>query len=179
MQLTRKALNARWAWTSGAAIAALVALNLLDTILKVRTGYGVADLQGVTTGWGLRVIIDHWTSPPNAALAGFGLGFDYLFMPLYAAALYYGGIIATERFAPRPGHRHRIMTFLAAAPIAGALFDACENALQLYMLMHSPNDTMAILAAEATTAKFAGVVIGLVMTILALLGMLVKRKDER
>ena len=34
MQLSRKALNARWAWTSAAAVAALLALNFAEMILK-------------------------------------------------------------------------------------------------------------------------------------------------
>ena len=94
MQLSRKALNARWAWTSAAAISALLVLILSDTYLRARTGFGAVDLQGVKTGWGIRVILDRWTSPPDATLAGFGLGFDYLFMPLYAVALYLGTIAA-------------------------------------------------------------------------------------
>ncbi|MDE2183880.1 MAG: hypothetical protein KGJ78_12750 [Alphaproteobacteria bacterium] len=179
MQLTRKALNARWAWTSATAVGVLVVLNLADSYLRARTGYGTADLQGISTGWGLRLVIDRWTSPPDAAIAGFVLGFDYLFMPLYAVALYCGGIIAAERFAPPPGRAHRIITFLAAAPIAAALFDACENGLQIYMLLRSPTDMLAALAAEATAAKFAGIAIGLVMTLAALIGLVWKRKPRR
>jgi hypothetical protein len=179
MQLTRKALNARWAWTSATAVAVLVVLNALDTLLKARTGFGTFDLQGVSTGWGVRVIVDRWTSPPDAALAGFGLGLDFLFMPLYAVALYCGGIIATDRFAPNPGHLHRIMTFLAAAPVAAALFDVCENGLELYMLVRSPTDTLAVFAAEATAAKFAGIAIGLALSVLALAGKVFRHRDGR
>jgi hypothetical protein len=177
MQLSRKALNARWAWTSAAAVAALAVLSLTDTILKAKTGYGAVDLQNVPTGWGIRWIADHWTSPPDSALVGFGLGFDYLFMPLYAAALFYGAIAARERFAPKPGGARRIMALLAMAPVAGALFDACENALQMVMLTNGPSQTLATLAAEATTAKFAGVFVGLALTLAAVVGMFAKRKE--
>lgn len=179
MQLTRKALNARWAWTSATAVGALVVLNVLDAVLKARTGFGTVDLQGVSTGWGLRVIMDRWTSPPDAALAGFNLGFDFLFMPLYAVALYCGGIVATDRFAPNPGRLHRIMTFLAAAPIAAALFDACENSLEIYMLVRGPADTLAVFAAEATAAKYAGIVIGLALSVLALVGRIIRPRNTR
>jgi hypothetical protein len=178
MQLSRKALNARWAWTSAAAIAALVVLNLADASLKAKTGYGAADLQGVPTNWGIRSIMDHWTSPPDSALAGFGLGFDYLFMPLYAAALYYGAIVARERFAPKPGRARRILALMAMAPVAGALFDACENGLQMVMLTHGPNQTLATLTVEATTAKFAGIFVGLVLTLAAVVGLFLRQKAE-
>jgi hypothetical protein len=178
MQLSRKVLNARWAWTSAAAVAALAVLGLTDTILKAKAGYGAADLQNVPTAWGIRWIADHWTSPPDSVLAGFGLGFDYLFMALYGAALFYGAIAARERFAPQPGRMRRILSALAMAPVAGALFDACENGLQMVMLTQGPNQVLATLAAEATAAKFAGVFIGLALTLAAVVGMFVKRKEE-
>lgn len=179
MQLSRKALNARWGWTSVAAVVSLMVLSAFDSILRARTGYGTADLQGVPTGWGIRTIMDHWTSPPDSALAGFGLGFDYLFMPLYAAALFYGAIAACERFAPKPGVRRRIMTLMAMAPVGGALFDAGENALQMYMLVRGPSDMLAFLAKEATAAKFAGVTVGLVLSLMAAMALLSERRKFR
>ena len=178
MQLSRKALNARWAWTSAAAFAALVVLSLIDTVLKAKSGYGAVDLQNVPTDWGIRSIMDRWTSPPASVLAGFALGFDYLFMPLYGAALLYGAVAARERFAPGPGRLRRILAALAIAPVAGALFDACENGLQMVMLTQGPSQTLTTLAAEATTAKFAGIAVGLALSLAAVVGMFVKRKEE-
>jgi hypothetical protein len=177
MQLSRKTLNARWAWTSAAAVAALAVLSLTDTLLKAKTGFGAADLQNVPTDWGVRWIMDHWASPPNSVLIGFALGFDYLFIPLYAAALYFGAIAARERFTPKPGRAQRIMALMAMAPVAGALFDACENALQMVMLTNGPSQILATLATEATTAKYAGVAVGLALTAAAGVGLFVKRKE--
>jgi hypothetical protein len=176
MQLSRKALNARWAWTSGAAIVLLVVLNLLDSVLKAKTGYGTIDLQGVGTGWGIRTIVDHWTSPPDAVLAGFLLGLDFLFIPLYGAALLFGSLAALVRFAPEPGRLNRIMSLLALAPIGAAICDALENSYELYMLTHASTDMMASLALEATAAKYLGILIGLVLTLAALIGRVWKRR---
>jgi hypothetical protein len=176
MQFSRKALNARWAWSGGLAILLLVLLNLLDSVLKTRTGYGVADLQGVSTGWGIRVIADHWTSPPDAVLAGFGLGLDFLFIPLYGAALFFGALAAIDRYAPKPGSRRRIMTLLALAPVGAAICDAAENLLEISMLQRSPTDLMASITLETTAAKFVGIAIGLVLTLMALAGKFWKRK---
>jgi hypothetical protein len=177
MQLSRKALNARWAWTTAAAIAVLVVLNLVDSELKARTGYGTVSMQGVDTGWGIRVIADHWTSPPDAVLAGFALGLDYLFMPLYGAALFFGSLAALDRFAPAPGRLRRIMTLLALAPIGAAICDAIENSLELLMLMRAATDTLASIALEATAAKYLGILIGVVLSLAALVGRLWKRRS--
>jgi len=176
MQFSRKALNARWAWSTAAAFVLLLALNLIDTALRARTGYGTADLQGVGTAWGIRVIADHWTSPPDAVLAGFGLGLDYLFMPLYGAALFFGSLAALDRFAPQPGQWRRVMTLLALAPVGGAICDAMENTLELIMLTRGPSETLTAFALEATAAKYVGIAVGLLLTLAALVGKLRKRK---
>jgi len=175
VQLSRKALNSRWAWTTGAAAAALLVLNLADAALRAGTGYGTVDLQGVASGWGVRAILDRWTSPPDAALAGFLLGFDYLFMPLYAAALFCGSIAALDRFAPEAGGARRIMALLAFAPVAGAIFDGCENALQIVMMTRGPTDMLASFALEATAAKYAGIAVGIVLSLAGLVGLFWKK----
>ena len=72
----------------------------------------------------------------------------------------------------------RTLAALAIAPVIGALFDACENALQMIMLTNGPSQTLTTLAAEATAAKFAGIAIGLALTLAAVVGMFVKRKEE-
>jgi hypothetical protein len=177
MQLSRKALNARWAWTSAAAIVLVVVLNLLDSVLKAKTGYGTADLQGIGTGWGIRVVVDHWISPPDATLAGFLLGLDFLFMPLYGAALFFGALAALDRFSPEAGGLRRIMTLLALAPIGAAICDGLENTLEFYMLTHASTDVIASLALEATAAKYLGILIGLVLTLAALAGRVFKRRS--
>jgi len=175
MQLSRKALNSRWAWTSAAAIAVLIVLNLLDTWLRARSGYGTVDLQymPVLLIYG---VIAAWSSLPNAVLAGFNLGLDFLFMPLYAAALFYGSIAAADRFAPKEGRLRRLLVLLAMAPVAAAIFDACENGLELVMLTTGPNATLAAFAMQATTAKFAGIAIGLVLTLAGVAGLLWRKK---
>lgn len=178
MQLSRKSLNARWAWTTVAAFVLLAALNMIEGALKARTAYGTVDLQGVGTGWSIRVIMDHWTSPPDSVLAGFSLGLDFLFIPLYGAALFFGSIAAMDRFAPRPGRLRRIMTLFAFAPVAAAICDAVENSLELVMLTAGPTDALARLALEATAAKYVGVAIGLILAIAGLVGRYVKRPRQ-
>ena len=176
MQLSRKTLAVRWAWTSVAALVLLLLLNLLDSALRAKTGYGTTSMQFVGSGWGIRVIADHWTSPPDAVMAGFLLGLDYLFMLLYGAALFYGSLAAVDRFTGPNSRGRRWMILLALAPIGAAIADGLENLLELYMLTHASTDFTASLALEATAAKYLGIAIGLVLTLAALAGKLVKRK---
>jgi hypothetical protein len=100
---------------------------------------------------------------------------DYLFMPLYAAAFFYAGILGREAFAPRPGLLRRILTMLAAVPIAGALLDAVENALQLSMFLSNPTDRIAGIALSVSNAKWVAFYVGAVLW----LGALVARQQER
>ena len=110
-----------------------------------------------------------------AVRAGFDWGLDYLLMPLYAAAFFYSGILAREAFAPRPGRVRRILTTLAAVPLAGALLDAGENALQFSMMLWGATDTLAGLAAMLTHAKWAALVVGGVLLVGAVMGQVAER----
>jgi hypothetical protein len=176
MQLSRTALNARWAWASALAVLMLVVMQLLDGMLKARTGFGTADMQFVSSGYGLRLLVDHWVSPPNMVLAGFVLGLDFLFMPLYGAALFFGALVALDRYAPARGSLRQLLTRLALAPIGAALCDAIENSLQLYMLTHTPTNALASFALEATAGKWLGIAVGLLLVLAAVIGKFVKRR---
>ncbi len=107
-QIPVRSLNRRWAWTSLCAIGAFAVLAILDTRLKSATGFGTADLQRATTVDDVNLILVAWSTSRSAILAGFNLGFDYLFMPLWGFALFYGGLAARERFAPEPGTVRRL-----------------------------------------------------------------------
>ena len=170
MQISVKALNARWAWTTAGSVAVWIVLAVLDTRLKSHTGFGTLDLQRASTALGMKTVFSAWIARPDAALAGFNLGFDFLFMPLYGFALFYGAIAAREAFAPKEGTLRRIMLFLAAAPLAAALFDVAENSLQLSMLLSTPTDAAASLSHSMTCAKWLCVIVGIVMAILGLAG---------
>jgi hypothetical protein len=66
---------------------------------------------------------------------GAGLSFD----AALRAAFFYSGILTREALRP-PGRVRRILTLLAAVPIAGAVLDAVENALAFAMMLsgHRP-----------------------------------------
>lgn len=174
MRITKQVLTFRWAVSSVLAALVFAVLTWSDMHLKSQSGFGTADLQGFATADQYRKAFLVWPSR-YAVRAGFDWGLDYLFMPLYACAFFYAGILAREGFAPRPGRLRRILTLLAAVPIAGALLDAVENALQFSMFLSVPTDRLAGIALSVSNAKWVAIYVGGVLW----LGALFARQQER
>jgi hypothetical protein len=152
----------------------LAVLAWSDLRLKSLSGYGTADLQSFSTAAEYRRAFMAWPSL-YAVRAGFNWGLDYLLMPLYAAAFFYSGILTREGFAPRPGRLRRILTMLAAVPIAGALLDAAENALQFSLMLSGATDSLARIALTISNAKWVAIYVGMTLW----LGALLARQQER
>jgi hypothetical protein len=159
MRITRQMLVRRWAIASISAALVFAVLLALDLRLKALSGFGTADLQAYSTANQYRRAFMAWPSM-YAVRAGFDWGLDYLLMPLYAAAFFYSGILTREAFAPRPGRARRILTTLAAVPLAGALLDAGENGLQFSMMLWGATDSWAGVAAMLSHAKWAALLVG-------------------
>jgi hypothetical protein len=174
MRITKQTLNRRWAITTVLGLAVFAVLAVSDLRLKALSGYGTADLQGFSTALQYQAAFMVWPSL-YAVRAGFNWGLDYLLMPLYAAAFFYSGILAREAFAPRPGRLRRILTLLSAVPIAGAVLDGLENALELSMMLNGATDNLARIAFTISNAKWMAIYVGLAL----LLGAVMGRAQER
>jgi hypothetical protein len=174
MRITKQILVRRWALSTLAAAAVFAVLAWSDMRLKTLSGYGTADLQNFSTAAQYRAAFLLWPSR-YAVRAGFDWGLDYLLMPLYAAAFFYSGILAREAFALRGSRLARILTTLAAVPIAGAILDAVENALQLSMMLSAPTDQMAFTAFTVSSAKWMAVTVGFLLLAGALLAQAMER----
>ena len=168
MRISKISLWSRWRLSTGLGLVVLAVLFGLDLKLKALAGVGTADIQAFSSGAQFRAAFWAWSEQPYAVLAGFNLGLDYLLMPLYAASFFYSGIITADYFAPRPGRLRRILALAAMVPLAGALCDAAENALQLYMMMNGPTDQLARIAFTLSNAKTAALTIGGVLLLGAL-----------
>jgi hypothetical protein len=174
MRITKQTLVRRWAVTTVLAAIVFAVLAWSDLRLKAMSGFGTADLQDFSTAAQYRQAFLAWPSL-YAVRAGFDWGLDYLLMPLYAAAFFYSGILTREAFAPRPGRVRRLLTLLAAVPIAGAGLDAVENALELSMMLSGPSDDIARISYTVSNAKWMAIYVGLAL----LLGALMGRAQER
>lgn len=105
------------------------------------------------------------------SFAAFGLGIDYLFMPVYATALALGILLASGR---HPGWFSRFGAWSGWGAYAAALFDAVENyALARILLFNEVWSPYPQLAAFSATFKFLILILGLIF---ALLGWLWPRK---
>jgi len=174
MRITKQVLTRRWMATSVLAAIVFAVLAWSDLRLKSLSGFGTQDLQGFFTAQDYRRAFLVWPSL-YAVRAGFNWGLDYLLMPLYAAAFFYSGILTREAFAARPGRLRRILTLLAAVPIAGAALDGVENALEFSMMLTRPTDAMARVAFTVSNAKWVALYVGLALW----LGAVLARQQER
>ncbi len=174
MRITKQGLYRRWVLTSVSGAAVFAILAWLDFRLKSLSGFGTVDLQGFSTAQDYRRAFLVWPSL-YAVRAGFIWGLDYLLMPLYAVAFFTSGILTREAFAPRPGRLRRILTLLSAVPIAGAVLDGVENALQFTMMLIRPTDELARFAFTISNAKWMALYVGLGLW----LGAILARQQER
>lgn len=174
MRITKQDLNRRWLVSTVLAAAAFAVVAVTDLNLKAGSGFGTADLQNFATAGQYRAAAFVWGHEAYGIRAGFALGLDYLLMPLYALSFFFSAILAREAFAPRPGRLRRILTLLAAVPIAGAALDGVENGLELTQLLGQPSDGIAALAHAVSSAKWVAVYVG----VLLLVGAIVARVAE-
>ena len=91
-------------------------------------------------------------------LAAFGLGMDYLFMPIYALALSLGILLASGR---HPGGFERLGAWMGWAALAAPVFDAVENYGLLHSLLSPLFSLWPLIASVCATIKFALLVLGL------------------
>ena len=178
MRITKQLLVRRWAISTLLALLVFAVLAALDLRLEALSGFGTADLQRFSTAQQYNAAFMVWPSG-YAARAGFNWGLDYLLMPLYAVSFFYSAIIAREAFAPAGSRFHRILTMLAAVPVAGAMLDMFENALQLFMMLSGATDGLARIALTISNAKLMAIMLGLVMLVGAVLAQVQERQKKR
>ena len=93
------------------------------------------------------------------AFAAFGLGIDYLFMPVYATALALGILLAMGR---HEGWFARLGTWLGWGAYIAALFDAVENyAMARMLLLNEVWSPHPEVAAYCALVKFGLLFLGL------------------
>ena len=155
-----------WIWVTLMAIAALVVLGVLDSRLKAATGFGVVDLQGMSDAMGYKRTLAAWIAREHSV----SVGFDYLFMPLYAISFYFSAMIAREAFTPKKGVYRRTMDYLGYVPFVGAIADATENALEYSMLTGGATDGTASAAFLASNIKWTCAYVGMGLLLAAIAG---------
>lgn len=179
MRIAKATLNRRWLVSTVLALGVFAVMATLDARLKALSGAGIADLQGFTLQAQFDAAFHAWGARTYFSRAGFLLGFDYLLMPLYAAAFFYSGVIVADAFSLGGTGLRRILAMAALAPILGAGLDAVENALHLTMLWHGPTDALARTAHTISTAKWVSIGIGLLLLAGAFFARIMERQRSR
>jgi hypothetical protein len=146
----------------GAAITMLLILSLLDAPLR-DAGDGIIPLETAGSVAAATRITDPWRASGVLENAAFGLGLDFLFAPLYAAALAGASVAAAAAFRRRGrvglARAGSVVAWLATA---AALFDWIENAALAVILLDEVEDPWPAVALAAAIPKFAGVFVALI-----------------
>lgn len=118
---------------------------------------GIVSFELARTLDSSQAIIRSWDS--NARLiAAFGLGFDYLFMPVYAVALSLGLLLAGRE---KIKWYYNLTAWLGWGAFAAALFDMIENYGLWRVLTGSVDPMFPQIAAFCATIKFILLAAGL------------------
>jgi hypothetical protein len=179
MRINKSTLNRQWLVSTLLALAAYAVLASLDVRLKALSGVGTFDLQSFTMGAQFDAAFHAWGVGSHLSRAGFNLGFDYLFMPLCAAAMFYSGVLVTEAFTLKGSGLRRILSMATLAPLVAAALDMVENAMHLTMLWNGSSDSLARFAHTVSTAKLVGFTIGLILLLGAVLARVMERQKAR
>ncbi|MBV6396163.1 MAG: hypothetical protein HFACDABA_01756 [Anaerolineales bacterium] len=107
-------------------------------------------------------MVNSWSEHARL-LAAFGLGMDYLFMPLYALALSLGILLASRRHT---GGFARLGAWMGWAALAAPLFDAVENYGLLHSLLSPLFSLWPLIASVCAAIKFTLLLLGLLYALI-------------
>ena len=95
--------------------------------------------------------------------AAFGLGLDYLFMPVYSLTLSFATLLVAQKHL---GWMRSLLVLAGYGAFAAALFDAVENYALLRVLLGWVDTGYPELAAFCATIKFGLLVFGILVTVI-------------
>ena len=136
----------------------LAVFSALDASLRTPAApNGIVSFELAWQPGASQAMVDSWSEYARL-LAAFGLGIDYLFMPIYALALSLGILLASGR---HPGWFGRLGAWMGWAVLVAPLFDAVENYGLLHSLLSPLFSLWPFVASVCATIKFTLLVVGL------------------
>lgn len=141
----------------------------------LRTDYapsGIVSFELAGTPQNAAHIVLTWSEQARLN-AAFGLGIDYLFMPVYALALAFGTLLAAGRHG---GWFRSVGAVAGYGAFAAPLFDAVENFALFKILLGAFESSYPAIAAVCATVKFGLLLLGLLY---ALLGWAIPATNSR
>jgi hypothetical protein len=141
-----------------ATLAIFFIFSFLDQPLRTPASpNGIVSFELAGSLANARSMIDSW-GERGRLFAAFGLGFDFLFMPVYALALSIGALLAAGKHS---GTFARLGAWIARGAWIAAGFDAVENMALAQSLFNGAVDPFPSLAAICASVKFALIAIGI------------------
>jgi hypothetical protein len=136
---------------------------VLDPPLKTAAApNGIVSFELAGSALKAQEIISSWDSTARL-YAAFGLGFDFLFMPLYATAIALGVLLAAGR---HPGWFASLGVWVGWGAYAAVLFDAAENVCLFNLLLGNSGASYANMAALYATLKFGLILLGIAFALI-------------
>ncbi len=146
-----------WAFLAGTVILFAVFQPLGAPQTNSAAPSGIVSFELARTPVNAQAMIASWDARAQL-FAAFGLGFDFLFMPVYALALCLGSLLAVGR---HPGRFAKLGAWIGWGALAAPLFDAVENiGLWSSLLGHAQSAWPAV-SFWCATAKFALILLGI------------------
>lgn len=145
-------------WFSLLLTAACVAVfgSFLDPPLKTPLSSGIVSFELARTPEASTAMVDRWDTRARL-FAAFSLGFDFLFMPLYATALGMGLLLASGRLT---GIWLTLANLLGWGAYLATVFDAVEN-IALFSILSGSMDANPQIAFWCASIKFGLLLLGL------------------
>lgn len=159
-------IPAAWRWR---AFLPLLAFALFLMVVFTVTGapltttaapQGIVSLELAGSVATTERILASWT-PDAYRRASFGLGLDYLFMPIYSTTIALGCLWAADVLRRRRWPLAEIGSPLAWGLWLAALLDAVENVALLNVVFHPAAAPWPQVSFGCASAKFALIILGL------------------
>lgn len=151
-------------WFSLILTAACFAIfgMLLDPPLKTPVSSGIVSFELARTTEASAAMVNSWDSRARL-FAAFGLGFDFIFMPLYATALSAGLLLAASRLR---GIWLALANLLGWGAFLATVFDAVEN-IALFAILTGEVGANPQIAFGCASIKFSLLLLGLAYALAA------------
>ena len=125
-----------------------------------------------------QAIIDSWGTLARLQ-AAFGLGLDYLYMPVYSTTIALACVWVADGLRRRSAFASAVGVALAWGLWLAALLDATENAALLTMLLAGVASPWPQVASWCAAVKFALILAGIGYALAGVIGLLVARSVRK
>lgn len=139
-------------------------------IISFELAGNVLTARSITDSWKQISLLLSATGDPEPdivnvaySIAAFGLGLDYLFMPVYALALGFGSLLASQKHST---WLHSLSILAAYGAFAAATFDALENYFLFQILLGKVGAGYPKIAAVCAVLKFGLLASGIVVCVI-------------